>query len=359
MSRTEPRPTSNRAVKVATLPLICGLAVALALLGGGTAAAKGGGHRALYWGAQIGDQLTGEQAPWDMNAVYKFERLVRKKMSVVSFQAPFATCRGSQCSFYTFPTEPMTQLREHGAIPLFSWSSSSVSEGTKDPRFRLANVINGTYDSYIREFAERAREWGHPFFLRFDWEMNGNWFPWGEGVNGNKPGEFVTAWRHVHDIFTEVGATNATWVWCPNVGRQFPQQYPGNSYVDWTCLDGYNWGTRFSWSHWQSFNKIFHHSYRTVRKIAPSKPMMLGEVASTPYGGSKPEWIKNMLREVREKYHAVHGLIWFDVEDRNTKWPVETPRSVRNAFAAGIANRAYRPNLFSAISSSPIPAPEL
>ena len=76
-------------------------------------------------------------------------------------------------------------------------------------------MIAGTYDAYIREFAEGARDWGHPFFLRFNWEMNGDWFPWAERVNGNQPGEYVAAWRHVHDIFTAVGATNATWVWCP------------------------------------------------------------------------------------------------------------------------------------------------
>ena len=86
-------------------------------------------------------------------------------------------------------------------------------------------MIAGTHDAYIREFAEDARDWGHPFFLRFNWEMNGNWFPWSEGVNGNQPGEYVAAWRHVHDIFTEVGATNATWVWCPNVD-------PGGKFSD-------------------------------------------------------------------------------------------------------------------------------
>ena len=68
-------------------------------------------------------------------------------------------------------------------------------------------MISGKYDSYIpQNVAEDARDWGHPFFLRFDWEMNGNWFPWSEGVNGNQSGEFVAAWRHVHDIFTSVGA---------------------------------------------------------------------------------------------------------------------------------------------------------
>ena len=109
-------------------------------------------------------------------------------------------------------------------------------------------MIEGRYDAYIREFAEAAKAWGHPFFLRFNWEMNGNWFAWSEGVNGNQPGEYVAAWRHVHDIFTSVGATNATWVWCPNVdpGKEFDDlalALSGRRYVDWTCLDGYNWGT--------------------------------------------------------------------------------------------------------------------
>ena len=109
-------------------------------------------------------------------------------------------------------------------------------------------MIEGHHDAYIREFAEAAKAWGHPFFLRFNWEMNGNWFPWSEGVNGNQPGEYVAAWRHVHDIFTQVGATNATWVWCPNVDpasklHDLASLYPGDAYVDWTGLDGYNWGT--------------------------------------------------------------------------------------------------------------------
>ena len=115
------------------------------------------------------------------------------------------------------------------------------------PDFQLSDVLSGRYDSYIREFAEAARNWGHSFFLRYDWEMNGNWFPWNEAVNENNPGEYVAAWRHVHDIFTAVGATNATWVWCPYAedDRHFTNLaplYPGDEYVDWTCMDGFNWG---------------------------------------------------------------------------------------------------------------------
>src|SRR6202040_2960061 len=142
----------------------------------------------------------------------------------------------------------MEAIRAHGTIPVLTWASQAVPTpaNLREPNFQLSDVINGRYDAYIHDFAVGAREWGHPFFLRFDQEMNGFWFPWAEGVNGNKRGEFVKAWRHVHDIFTSVGATNATWVWCPNVDftrklTPLSSQYPGGRYVDWTCLDGFNW----------------------------------------------------------------------------------------------------------------------
>ena len=319
----------------------------------------GGAHPGIYWGAQIGDQLTGEQAPWDMNAVYKFERLAGKNVSLVSFNAAFASCRGSHCTFNPFPYTPFENLRNHGVIPVFSWSSSSISEGTKDPKFSLAKIIHGRYDGYIHEFARAAAAWGHPFFLRFNWEMNGNWFPWSEGLNGNKPGQYVAAWRHLHDIFTSVGATNATWTWCPNIDRdkKLRELYPGNRYVDWTCLDGYNWGTRWSWGRWHPFKRVFSKSYNAVKKIAPSKPMMIGEVASTDIGGSKTAWVKEMLSTLPKRFPKIRAFLWFEVNDRGTHWPIESSRSVTKAFAKGIRSPTYLGNQFGNLETSPIPAP--
>jgi len=316
----------------------------------------------LYWGAQIGDQLTGEAAPWDMNALSAFQGLTKKPLSLVSFSAPFAECSGSDCTFINFPLTPIESARNYGAIPLFSWSSSSTPEDGPQRPWRLSNIINGSLDPYLRKFAESAKAWGHPFFLRFDWEMNGFWFPWSEGVNSNKKGEFVAAWRHVHDIFTSVGATNASWVWCPNVDftrKLIPlnKVYPGKKYVDWTCLDGFNWGKRADSAGWQTFNQVFHETYKRVLKIAPNKPMLLGEVASNEIGGSKPAWIKNMLREV-PRYRKIRGLVWFDVKDRNTHWPLESSKGAANAFAKGIRRSVYRPNEFAGLETgSPISPP--
>jgi hypothetical protein len=313
----------------------------------------------IYWGATIGSQLTGNQAPWDMNAVTKFEEGAKKKVSMVQFFQPFANCNPG-CSFYKFPTSPMESIRTHGSIPVLSWSSQSIPSMKDEPDFQLSDVISGRYDTYIREFATQAKSWNHPFFLRFNWEMNGRWFPWHEGVNGNQAGESVRAWRHVHDIFTAVGSTNATWVWCPNAeysgSTSLASLYPGDSYVDWTCVDGYNWGTNPAKpDKWKSFDQVYKPTYqKIVETIAPGKPMMIGEVASTEYGGSKATWIKDMLAKIPADYPQIRALLWFDKFDSNMDWPVETSSSAASAFAEGLQNPAYVGNSFTSLAATAV-----
>jgi len=315
----------------------------------------------LYWGATIGSQLTGGQAPWDMTAVTKFEEETNKKVSLVQFFMPFANCASNPCSYYPFPKTPLENVRLHGALPVLSWSSASIPSSINESNYQLSDVINGTYDSYIRSFATAAKAWGHPFFLRFNWEMNGNWFSWSEGVNGNRAGEYVAAWRHVHDIFTEVGATNATWVWCPNVDptnglQNLTSLYPGNAYVDWTALDGYNWGTNpVKPGGWKTFDQTYKSTYgNIVSNIAPSKPMLIGEVASSEYGGSKAAWIKEMLYKLPREYPAIRGLLWFDHFSDNMDWPIETSSSSIAAFAEGIQDPHYVGNSFTSLAASTI-----
>jgi glycosyl hydrolase family 26 len=346
--------------------LKAGIASVLAaslLLAPSAAAAGKRPPASLYWGAQIGDQMTGEAAPWDMTPVHRFERIAGKGLSLIEFASPFAECTDAGCTMTKFPLTPLENVRAYGAIPVFSWNSTASPPSVDQPAFSLGVLLSGAFDSYIRDFAIKAKEWGHPFFLRFDWEMNGFWFPWSEGVNGNTGGQYVAAWRHVHDIFDSVGANNVTWVWCPNVDlfnslTPLGELYPGDAYVDWTALDGFNWGKRQGSPGWQSFNQVFHRTYkRIVSKVAPSKPMMLTEVASTDRGGNKPAWIKDMLLKIRHRYRKIRGVIWYDVDDRGTNWPIEKRKQDGNAFKSGIRAGAYRPNEFGGIVNSPIPPP--
>jgi mannan endo-1,4-beta-mannosidase len=345
--------------------LIAALACCL-LVGGTSAAAKPHPKqpaKPVYWGAWVGDQITGTDAPWDMGPVAYFEQLVGKGLSLVEFSSAWQVC-GKTCTPYKFPVEAMDNVRGYGAIPVYSWGAESSPRSSENqPEFQLADIIGGAYDSYIAQFAAEARDWGHPFFLRPNWEMNGGWFPWSELANGNSPGEYVAAWRHIHDIFGAVGATNVTWVWCPYADTEkrlkktsLKALYPGNGYVDWTCLDAYNWGRNaINPKPWRSFDELFSPAYKIVTKqVAPKKPLMLGEFATSPNGGHKALWIRQLFERLPRQYPRVRALIYFNTVDRGIDWPLETSPPAASAFAKGIRKGIYANNRFGELASSPI-----
>jgi hypothetical protein len=315
----------------------------------------------VYWGAYIdGAQYGLGNPPWDMRSVATFEAHAGKPISVLHFGSPWYINGTAQ------PFAPLVfnLVRAHGAIPMVTWASWDLSNGgsVTQPNFALSRIIDGSYDAYITAWALGARAWGHPYFLRFDHEMNGQWYPWAEGQNGNTPGQYVAAWRHIHDLFALVGATNATWVWCPNTEHlgSLPLEglYPGDAYVDWTCLDSYNVGTNpADTDMWRSFSDGVGPTYRHLKALAPTKPVMLGETSSTEMGGSKAEWISAALSSLPTQFPDIKALIWFDWGAGGHDWPIESSATAQAAFAAGIADPYFAGNEFGGIAQAPIPPP--
>ena len=111
--------------------------------------------------------------------------------------------------------------------------------------------------------------------------------------------------------------------------------YPGDAYVDWTCLYGYNWGTNPAHQgKWETFRQLYRETYRHVTEtVAPTKPMMLAEIASSEFGGSKAIWIREMLSQVPTEYPKIRALLWFERFDDGMDWPLETSGSATTAFA--------------------------
>jgi hypothetical protein len=315
----------------------------------------------IYWGAYIdGGQYGLGNPPWDMRSISTFEAHAGKAISILHFGNPWYIGGVPQ----PFAPLAFNLVRQHGAIPMVSWASWDLSNGgvPNQPSFSLGRIIDGTYDSFIRSWASGARAWGHPFFLRFDHEMNGTWYPWNEGKNGNTAGQYVAAWRHVHDIFTAVGATNVSWVWCPNseyrASLPLDGLFPGNAYIDWTCVDSYNFGTNpVDGEVWRSFADGVGPTYNHLLALAPSKPVMVGETASTEFGGSKAAWITTGLASLPTLLPRVKAVLWFDWPDGGHDWSIESSASAQAAFAAAIASPYFAPNQFGAIEQSPIPSP--
>lgn len=106
----------------------------------------------------------------------------------------------------------------------------------EQPGFSNAAIAAGERDHYIRAFAESVAASGLTVYIRHAHEMNGDWYPW-----SRDPEAFVRAWRHIVDIFRDVGATNARFVFSPNPSLyQGPEEWrekaepywPGADYVD-------------------------------------------------------------------------------------------------------------------------------
>jgi beta-mannanase len=280
-----------------------------------------------------------------MSKLTTFEQRTGRQVEIVHWGQPWMRSSVPQ----DFPQVEMDQVRQHGSISLLDWGSADRQGGIDQPNWQLHKVAAGQYDSYIKRWATAAKTWGHPFFLRFDHEMNGWWFVWDEQMNGNRPGDYVAAWRHVHDIFTQVGATNVTWVWCVTVfdnPRLTPaaELYPGDAYVDWVAMDGFNWGS--DGDYWQTFDEVFGHTYRELTQLAPTKPLMIGEVASSEKGGplgspaSKAAWIADTFsNQLPFNFPLVKAVIWFDSAGENPEhtWPLESSLAALGAFRQAMA----------------------
>lgn len=306
----------------------------------------------VFYGAYVRD------APRDFSKLIAFENAAQKKVAIVHWYQGWGVKDGTQY----FPKNWMDQVRAHGAIPMITWEPWDYTQGVNQPEYSLKNIAAGNFDTYITKWAQDSETWGHPYFLKFAHEMNGDWYPWSEQTNGNRPGDYIKAWKHVHNLFVANGATNVTWVWAPNVESSkttpLKDAYPGDSYVDWVGVEGYNGGTALDWGGWQTFSQIFTSIYHQLQRLTSEKPMMISETASTEEGGSKADWITDAYTvQLPTHFPKVKAIVWFN-EKRETDWRIESSSVTQTAFAKAVTSDFYASNYYANLNQSPIPPPD-
>jgi hypothetical protein len=242
-----------------------------------------------------------------------------------------------------FHASDMAEIANRGADHIVTWQPDGIP---------LRDIAAGQHDAFIRDWAQGAAAWGGRIYLRPMHEMNGDWYSWGRGVNGNTAADFVGAWRHMHDLFVAAGAGNVRWVWSPNVryGPEYPlaDLYPGDAYVDWVGLDGYNWGLdpHLGQPAWQSFEDIFGATYREITTaVAPGKPIVIVETASTENGGDKAAWILRTFLTDAPTYPAVRALVWFNQADGPSDFRIDSSPAALAAFRQVLNAPTYQARL--------------
>ncbi len=230
-----------------------------------------------------------------------------------------------------FYPKQFAAVQARNAVPVVTW----VPDSREGHVLSLREITAGQHDDYLIASAHAAKDWGRPFYIRFAHEMNGNWYSWGRDVGDNTPARYIAAWRHVVKVFRDVGATNVRWVWSPNVYghgvASFKPFYPGDEWVDWVALDGYNWGSSKG-SGWRGFGEVFGFSYDRLVELT-RRPIMIGETASTEKGGDKARWIREAFDSaLPDRLPRVKALIWFE-RDKEADWRIGSSAASAQAFS--------------------------
>lgn len=192
-----------------------------------------------------------------------------------------------------------------GSTLMLSWRGTRAEE-----------ILDGSADARIAANARALAAYGRPVYLRFAWEMNGSWFDWCGVHSPSGADGFIRAWRRVHDIFGAAGASNVAWVWCVNwndnpaePANVAARYYPGDAYVDWIGVDGFN-------DSGQNPERLFGAFYRAY---AGRKPLMIGETAVTrpdngpSVEGAEATWIASLAAWIKG-HPDIRALVWFDTD---------------------------------------------
>ena len=312
--------------------LLFGSAIALVIVVGMKGFADTAGSSAAT--TARGQTLFGMNAP-SLDALDKAESTIGARAAIVGTFADWAHTPA-------FPRELAEAINERGAVPLISWEPwDSWRGGADQPQYALRRIVAGDHDPLIDRWAAQVAEYRRPVMLRFAAEMNGDWLPWSTGVNGNRRGDYVAAWRHVRERFRRAGADNAVWVWNPinayDGSTPLGELFPGPGQVDWMAVDGYNWGATRSWG-WQTYADIFAPTVRELGDLAPRRPVMIAETGSAP-DQRKAGWVTDTLRSAHAD--GVAAVVWFEFA-KETDWRLSDSPTTAAAARTTLSASSWR-----------------
>jgi hypothetical protein len=230
-----------------------------------------------------------------------------------------------------FDTGYAQMIQKHGITPFVQIDPTDAS---------VDQIASGTYDDYLKSYADSVRAFGHAVVIGFGHEMNAPWYSWGYGHVA--AATFVAAWRHLWTVFREQGADNVTWLWTLQADETgtgpIASWWPGDQYVTWIGIDGYYYRPT------DSFKSVFGQTITQVHTFT-SKPILLSETAVGPGVGNEVSAIQNLFRGMAA--YKTLGLVWFDKAQNDgiyhQDWRIEDSQQAEISFHLGVS-RELAPN---------------
>ncbi len=253
-------------------------------------------------------------APPDYAPVASFARAAGQVPNLIGYYSGWAE---------PFNVRFANTLRSHGVIPYVQIDPTDAS---------VSAIAAGTYDEYLRSYADGVRNFKDAVVIGFGHEMNANWYSW--GYRHLAPSTFIAAWKHLVKVFRQQGADNVTWLWTvqadgPHTG---PVQdwWPGSSYVTWVGVDGYYYRPT------DTFASVFGKTIDQVRTFTKD-PVLLSETGVGPAANPFPK--------IQDLFHGITsydtlGLVWFDRKQTgdlyHQDWRLEDNGLAEESFRLGV-----------------------
>jgi len=271
-----------------------------------------------------------EVSPLDLAGVERLEKAIGQKFASIMWFQDWST---------GFSTEKATAAWNAGYLPHVTWEPWFFGDQKK---IVLEDILSGRWDAYITQWGRDAAAFGKPVLVRWGHEFNGDWYPWSVAKNGESPETYIQAYRRVHDLVTAAGARNLIWAWCPNA-ESLPSKpwntpakaYPGDDYVDWIGIDGYDFDGN------DTFESKFARPYSELTK-AFDKPLFIGEMSTGRKGADRAAWIDAMHLALVNRFPAIKGFVWFNI-NKERDWRLD-----ESAASLKMAAETFSGNLYHA-----------
>jgi hypothetical protein len=216
------------------------------------------------------------------------------------------------------------------------WRGGYISFVNVGTTATAGQILAGQRDREIGYMAEFYKVWvdkgeGRKAMITLLQEMNGDWTEYGKHSTS---AEYKAAYRYILNIFTQKGVKRdqVWWVFAPNGAhdpnlpeRAFEYYYPGDDVVDIVGFSAYNYGYCPSTVHisgkWDTYQQIFEPYVSRMQVMAPSKPVIIAETATTSYYNYNQSSDEAKNQWLIENYNllaanpAVIGVYYFSFTD--------------------------------------------
>ena len=205
--------------------------------------------------------------------------------------------------------------RDGKRLVMLTLQTRNLADGSS----QVYDILDGQYDTFLRDYAKAVAKFSHPVLMRLCNEMNGDWCPYSAAQYSMDASLYRALYSYIVSFFRDAGADNVLWVWNPNE-RSFPD-FKWNSmalyYPDEGCdlygITGYNNGTYYRGEVWRSFSEIYDPIFADAAKRCDC-PMLITEFSCSDFGGDKAAWIRDMFTHLSD-CPMLRAAVWWNGED--------------------------------------------